>query len=95
MVLVPVLAQAGVELVEHHAGGEPGGPGGARRSGSGTGLVAMREGEAVGWVGLGPREDFPRHGAVANDAPASWRGGLVVNCFVVAGRSGGKGVVTR
>ena len=48
------------------------------------GLVAIDDGRAVGWVGLGPREDFPRLGAsrvipqLAGDAV--W----AINCFVVA-----------
>jgi hypothetical protein len=33
--------------------------GGARR-GRAPGLVAYRDGEAVGWVGLSPREDYER-----------------------------------
>ena len=48
------------------------------------GLVAIEDGRAVGWVGLGPREDFPRLGAsrVIPQLPgdAVW----AINCFVVA-----------
>ena len=48
------------------------------------GLVAIEDGRAVGWVGLGPRDDFPRLGAsrVIPQLPgdAVW----TVNCFVVA-----------
>jgi GNAT superfamily N-acetyltransferase len=48
------------------------------------GLVALEDGRAVGWVGLGPREDFPRLAAsrVIPQLPgdAVWS----VNCFVVA-----------
>ena len=48
------------------------------------GLIALRDGVAVGWVGLGPRDDFPRL-ARARTIPqlpgdAVW----AVNCFVVA-----------
>jgi GNAT superfamily N-acetyltransferase len=48
------------------------------------GLVAIQDGRAVGWVGFGPREDFPRLGAsrVIPQLPGDdvW----TVNCFVVA-----------
>lgn len=48
------------------------------------GLVALRDGTAVGWVGLGPREAFPRL-ARSRTLPqlpgdAVWS----INCFVVA-----------
>ncbi|HEY4753484.1 MAG TPA: GNAT family N-acetyltransferase, partial [Candidatus Limnocylindrales bacterium] len=48
------------------------------------GLVAMQDGKAIGWVGLGPREAFPRL-ARSRTLPqlpgdAVWS----VNCFVVA-----------
>jgi GNAT superfamily N-acetyltransferase len=48
------------------------------------GLVALRDGRAIGWVGLGPREDFDRlaHARTIPQLPgeAVW----TVNCFVVA-----------
>ena len=48
------------------------------------GLVAIRDGRAVGWVGLGPREEFERlaHARTIPQLPgeAVW----TVNCFVVA-----------
>jgi GNAT superfamily N-acetyltransferase len=48
------------------------------------GLVAIEDGRAIGWVGLGPREEFPRLGAsrVIPQLPgdAVW----AINCFVVA-----------
>jgi GNAT superfamily N-acetyltransferase len=48
------------------------------------GLVAVRDGRAIGWVGLGPREDFERlaHSRTIPQLPgeAVW----TVNCFVVA-----------
>jgi len=54
------------------------------RDGPAPGLVALLDGRAVGWVGLGPREDFPRlaRSRVLPQLPgeAVW----VVNCFVVA-----------
>lgn len=56
------------------------------------GLIAYEDGEAVGWTGLGPREDFPRilHSRVlapTDDAPA-WS----IVCFVVGRRSRGRGI---
>jgi GNAT superfamily N-acetyltransferase len=48
------------------------------------GLVALRDGVAVGWVGLGPREEFGRL-ARSRTIPQLPGGGVwVVNCFVVA-----------
>jgi GNAT superfamily N-acetyltransferase len=48
------------------------------------GLVALREGRAVGWVGLGPRDAFPRLERSRTlpmlPGDAVWS----VNCFVVA-----------
>src|SRR5690349_2387171 len=48
------------------------------------GLVALRDGRAVGWVGLGPREAFPRLEQSRTlpmlPGDAIWS----VNCFVVA-----------
>lgn len=56
------------------------------------GLVALEDGVAVGWVGLGPREEFPRieRSQVLPRLPgeAVWS----VNCFVVARRSRGRGI---
>jgi len=56
------------------------------------GLVALRDGRAVGWVGLGPRDAFPRL-ARSRTIPrlpgdAVWS----VNCFVVARRERRTGV---
>jgi GNAT superfamily N-acetyltransferase len=56
------------------------------------GLVALRDGSAVGWVGLGPREAFPRL-ARSRTLPhlpgeAVWS----INCFVVARAARGQGV---
>ena len=48
------------------------------------GLVALRDGVAVGWVGLGPRGDFPRllrsRTIPMLPGDAVW----AINCFVVA-----------
>jgi GNAT superfamily N-acetyltransferase len=56
------------------------------------GIVALEDGLAVGWVGLGPREAFPRmtRSRVLPQLPGErvW----VVNCFVVARRARGRGI---
>ncbi len=64
----------------------------AAREDVAPGLVAFRDGRAVGWVSLGPREDFERieHSRVlrrVDDRPA-WS----IVCFVVSRRERGKGV---
>ena len=48
------------------------------------GLVALRDGKALGWVGLGPREDFPRLARSRTIPQIPGDGVWVVNCFVVA-----------
>lgn len=48
------------------------------------GLVALRDGQAVGWVGLGPREDFGRLARSRTIPQLPGDGVWVVNCFVVA-----------
>ena len=58
------------------------------------GLVAYRDGRAIGWVSLGPREDYDRLAyskllAPLDDAPV-WS----IVCFVVSRRSRGKGVAS-
>jgi len=59
------------------------------------GLVAVREGKAVGWVSLGPREDFARleHSKVLAlvDSRPVWS----IVCFVVSRRERGRGVAAR
>jgi GNAT superfamily N-acetyltransferase len=56
------------------------------------GLVAYRDGEAIGWVSLGPREDYDRleHSKVLArlDERPVWS----IVCFVVAKRARGQGV---
>ena len=56
------------------------------------GLVALEDGVAVGWVGLGPREDFGRlirsRTLPMLDGEAIWS----INCFVVARKSRGRGI---
>ena len=56
------------------------------------GLLAYRDGRVIGWVSLGPREDYDRLAyskvlAPVDDAPV-WS----IVCFVVSRRSRGKGV---
>jgi len=56
------------------------------------GLVAYRDGESIGWVSVGPRDDYARlqHSKVlgpVDDVPV-WS----IVCFVVARRSRGQGV---
>ncbi len=48
------------------------------------GLVALRDGKAVGWVGLGPREDFGRLTRSRTIPMLPGDGIWSVNCFVVA-----------
>ena len=48
------------------------------------GLVALRNGQAVGWVGLGPRQDFGRLARSRTIPQLPGDGVWVVNCFVVA-----------
>ena len=56
------------------------------------GLVAYRDGEAVGWVSLGPREDYERleHSTVLRrvDEKPVWS----IVCFVVGWQARGQGV---
>ena len=56
------------------------------------GLVAYRDGEAVGWVSLGPREDYERlvHSKVL--APIDDKPVWSIVCFVVARSVRGQGV---
>ena len=60
--------------------------------GRGPGLVAYRDGEAIGWVSLGPRDDYQRlqHSKVL--APVDERPVWSIVCFVVARDARGQGV---
>ena len=62
--------------------------------GRAPGLVAYREGEAVGWVSLGPRDDYERlqHSKVL--APIDERPVWSIVCFVVGRSSRGQGVAS-
>lgn len=56
------------------------------------GLVAYRDGEAVGWVSLGPRDDYARlqHSKIL--APVDERPVWSIVCFVVARRARKQGI---
>jgi ribosomal protein S18 acetylase RimI-like enzyme len=56
--------------------------------------VAFRGGDAVGWVSLGPREDYERLAHSKLLAPIDDRPVWSIVCFVVAGRQRGQGVAT-
>ncbi|HEX5826324.1 MAG TPA: GNAT family N-acetyltransferase [Candidatus Limnocylindrales bacterium] len=58
------------------------------------GLIALRDGVAVGWVGLGPKEAFPRleRSRVIPNLPGD--GAWSINCFVVARTARRSGVAT-
>jgi GNAT superfamily N-acetyltransferase len=58
------------------------------------GLVAYRDGAAIGWVSLGPREDYERLAFSKMLRPVDDRPVWSIVCFVVAGRQRGKGVAT-
>jgi len=60
--------------------------------GRAPGLIAYRNGEPIGWVSVGPRDDYPRlqHSRVLG--PVDDRPVWSVVCFVVAGSARGQGV---
>jgi GNAT superfamily N-acetyltransferase len=58
------------------------------------GLVAYQEGKAVGWVSLGPREDFDRLAYSKILAPIDHTPVWSIVCFVVSRRSRGQGVAS-
>ena len=60
--------------------------------GRAPGLLAYRDGEPIGWVSLGPRDDYERlqHSKVL--APVDDRPVWSIICFVVARRARGQGV---
>lgn len=59
------------------------------------GLVALVDGGAVGWVGLGPREDFPRLARSRTLPTLPGEGVWSVNCFVVARGHRRRGLARR
>ena len=66
----------------------------AAGQGRAPGLVAYRSGQPIGWVSVGPREDYERleHSRVLGrvDERPVWS----IVCFVVARRSRGEGIAT-
>jgi GNAT superfamily N-acetyltransferase len=59
---------------------------------SAPGLVAYREGRAIGWVSLGPRDDYDRLAHSRVLAPVDNAPVWSIVCFVVSRRARGKGV---
>jgi GNAT superfamily N-acetyltransferase len=64
----------------------------ARRRDHAPGLVAYAEGTVVGWVSLGPREDYDRLAYSKVLAPLDEAPVWSIVCFVVGRKSRGKGV---
>lgn len=62
------------------------------RGGRAPGLVAYEEGEAVGWISIGPREDYERLAYSKVLAPIDYRPVWSIVCFVVGRQSRGRGV---
>ena len=62
------------------------------------GLLALRGGEAIGWMQIGPRADVPewnnsgRSSAPLEDGPADDPGIWAVSCFFFASKERGKGL---
>jgi GNAT superfamily N-acetyltransferase len=65
---------------------------GATGDGPAPGLVAMRDGRAIGWVSVGPRADYDRLAASKLLAPIDDRPVWSIVCFVVAARERRRGV---
>jgi ribosomal protein S18 acetylase RimI-like enzyme len=66
----------------------------AESTGPTPGLIAFRDGEAVGWVSLGPREDFPRITRSRTIPLVPGEGLWSIVCFVVSRRARRSGVAT-
>jgi GNAT superfamily N-acetyltransferase len=62
------------------------------RQGRAPGLVAYDGGEAVGWVSVGPREDYERLAYSKVLAPVDDKPVWSIVCFVVGRRSRGQGI---
>ena len=58
------------------------------------GLIAYRDGEPVGWVSVGPREDYRRLERSPTLHPVDERPVWSIVCFVVAAKARGRGVAT-
>ncbi len=64
-------------------------------AGPAPGLVALADGKAIGWVGLGPRDDFGRLARSRTLPQLPGDDVWVVNCFVVAKGARRSGVAGR
>jgi ribosomal protein S18 acetylase RimI-like enzyme len=62
--------------------------------GRNPGLVAYRDGVAVGWVSIGPRHDYERLRHSKALAPVDERPVWSIVCFVVARSARGEGIAT-
>ena len=62
------------------------------RKGRAPGLIAYRDGEAIGWVSLAPREDFERLERSKVLARVDQKPVWSIVCFVVGRRARGQGV---
>jgi GNAT superfamily N-acetyltransferase len=66
----------------------------AQRADLAPGLVAYRDGRAVGWISLGPREDYGRLVASKVLAPIDDTPVWSIVCFVVSRQARGQGLAT-
>jgi len=61
-------------------------------SGAVPGLIAYRDGRPVGWISVGPREDYPRLTNSPIMKPVDDRPVWSIVCFFIDARERGKGV---
>ena len=64
----------------------------ATERGPAPGLIAYRDDRAIGWVSLGPREDYPRLAYEKVLRPVDDRPVWSIVCFVIARRERGRGL---
>jgi GNAT superfamily N-acetyltransferase len=62
------------------------------REGRAPGLIAYQDGDAVGWVSVGPREDYERLAYSRVLGPVDDKPVWSIVCFVVGRRSRGQGI---
>ena len=65
-----------------------------RRDDLGPGLLAYRDEQVIGWISLGPREDYERLAKSTLMAPVDDTPVWSIVCFVVSRRARGQGVAT-